>query len=664
MKNLSISWKIFFVLILFLVIPLMAWFGYQQLEQRLENQATQNNEKLLKVYHGFLQKLLQEDKDFLQQLSLEKKTNQVLVEKRQGPVLIDGFADEWFPYQQVDLVTRNDTKASNIRLIEDEQFVYGLIEITDNQLVYRSGPYSNRSSDMLRLDLGYGYWLFQAIAPGRINVLREYGDGFKNLTSVMAVWQESPAGYTIEFRAPKALVGDRISAVLYDVDKPNSKGFDKKYQGVFTFTDFSYYPLSREKNSDWLLDNHLEQKRLTIVNKAGQPVYQIGNLLSSENKLFIAADTYRKATKLDNQFTREIYQSNMATEAVQSGEKDFITRAGEKLSENNFDVGLVILETSIYSEKIILNRIVWLIIALYGFFWLFIVILVLRQIKQYRNRINTLNRLTEQAYEEDAELVDFTDIEIHGNDEVNDLYNNLIYYNQRLEERREHQQRLLARLNHELRTPLAIIGSSLDNLELSELEPDDKSLLKNARSGLERLSLNFSRLSEANRLEDSIDKVKTDWFELNSLLKDLVASYSNTWPDMKFELALADTKVKIKGSEGLFAQMMDKIVSNAVDFSEKNKPIKIELSFDKSNLLLSVMNWGTVISKDKLKAVFNLMESSRNKQSSSQSNLGLGLYLARLIAKRHRAKIRAINLPKSDGVEIQVSWIKKNYVVS
>ncbi|MRX28355.1 ATP-binding protein [Kangiella sp. HZ709] len=664
--KLAISWKVFFLLLLLLLIPVANWYALNIYQQQIEISNTETNKQLLNSYHGLLLKLIQEDSNFAEQMSLQKNAKQVVVAKREGPILVDGFADEWFPYQDNLLQTRNDTNPSQMRLIEDQQFVYGLIEVQDNHVIYLNNQNQGQSSDTLRLDLGYGYWLLQAVAPGRMNVQREFGSGLKPINSIVAVWQETKNGYVVEFRAPKLLVGDKLNAVLYDVDNQELSNYNDKYQGVFTFTNFSYLPLAREKNNAWLLANELNQKRLTITNQTGQVIYQVGDLFPINAATMPTNDRYRSVKKIDDAFTRSIYQNGSHSEDFNQGSIDFYARAGKFFQINGEQSGLVILESSLLEEKRLLGTIKWWLWAFSVLIWLLILSMVISQISKYRKRIAVLNDLTEQANEADADAVDFSNIEIDGHDEISQLYENMAYYNQRLEQRRGHQQKLLARLNHELRTPLAIIGSSIDNLALSDLDEGDQQLIDNARTGLERLSLSFSRLSEANRLEDSIDKVELEWFVLGQLLESLVTSYGHAWPDISFNLNLDDVDVKVRGTEDLFAQMLDKIISNAVDFCDDRKTIIISLELNKSSLQLSVFNYGPMIEQDKLQTVFNLMESHRKKDnaipsSGKTSNLGLGLYLARLIARRHKAKIFATNSENNDGVSFNLLWAKKNF---
>ncbi len=672
MSYFSFSWKLLFILLLFFVFPLLCWWGLSLVERQIEQELEVRNQEQLNLYHNYFQKLLQEDPSFSNSLTQYTKTESAKVANRVAPILIDGYADEWFPYAEDRLVVRNSQQDSYLYLAEDERFFYGLVEVSDNSLVYRESPYSSRPSDMLRINLGSDFWLFQAIAPGKLNVLMEYGNSFKTVNSVFAIWQETQKGFNIEFRAPKSLIGNRINAVLYDLDDKNVASFNENYQGIFSFTNFTNLPLSREKTMDWLLSNHLSSERLLILNHQGQVIYSIGELFEATNNLFIKnaelilADSNDQISRLNNAFTQSILNATAAQESVNLNQLTFITRSGKVLFKDNKSVGQLVLESSALTSKLNLHWIRLIGTVLFVLIWLAVSFLLISKTRQLRQRIDRLREITEQAYEQDLGSVDLESLKIEGNDEVAQLYNSIYYFNERLEQRRDHQQKLLSRLNHELRTPLAIIGSSIDNLALSDLTGPDQSLLTSARSGLERLSLSLGRLSEANRLEQSIDSVSSDWFEIKPLLNNLLNSYQNTWPQSEFELKLCKPTIKIKGAEDLFAQMLDKVISNAVDFSDGKEAINIQLKQSSSDLIMMIKNSGPIIPQERIRSIFNLMESFRDKPQviTTESNLGLGLYIAKLIARKHKAHIIASNRKDSRGVIIKLIWKKTNYLVS
>ena len=70
-------------------------------------------------------------------------------------------------------------------------------------------------------------------------------------------------------------------------------------------------------------------------------------------------------------------------------------------------------------------------------------------------------------------------------------------------------------------------------------------------------------------------------------------------------------------------------------------------------------NQGPTIARDKLTTVFDPLHSYRNKNRTG-SHLGIGLYVARLIARFHHADIRIANQYQPDGVVVSLSGPLEN----
>jgi signal transduction histidine kinase len=96
--------------------------------------------------------------------------------------------------------------------------------------------------------------------------------------------------------------------------------------------------------------------------------------------------------------------------------------------------------------------------------------------------------------------------------------------------------------------------------------------------------------------------------------------------------------------------MLDKLVDNAVGFSATDDTINVGLSKENGNLLLTVMNPGPPLPLRMRAQLFDSMVSMRGGENSR--HLGLGLYIARLIAEGHGGSIAADNVP--DGVVFEV----------
>ena len=216
--------------------------------------------------------------------------------------------------------------------------------------------------------------------------------------------------------------------------------------------------------------------------------------------------------------------------------------------------------------------------------------------------------------------------------------------------------KLAGRLSHELKTPIAITRSSLENLaenlSAQALDPQAQQYLSRAREGLDRQAAIVRAMSEAQRLEGSVKTADWDKIDLGAMLGHCVDGYRSVYPKRTIRLNLpADTsRCELRCAPELIAQALDKLVDNAVTLSAQDCIIVIALKCEQGDCLISVENSGTRLPDVLHEQLFDSLVSHRETGGGGQ-HLGLGLYIVRLVAEAHGGKVSARNLPDDSGVE-------------
>jgi signal transduction histidine kinase len=124
------------------------------------------------------------------------------------------------------------------------------------------------------------------------------------------------------------------------------------------------------------------------------------------------------------------------------------------------------------------------------------------------------------------------------------------------------------------------------------------------------------------------------------------------YPAVRFELDQM-MSLPFEGSPDLIAQMLDKLVENAVDFVVAGTPVRVSVEAEDEAVLLRVANRGPTLTDESKRRLFQAMVSGRAGERAGSSHLGLGLYVARLIAEFHGGGIEAGDLPEG-GVIMSV----------
>jgi signal transduction histidine kinase len=240
-------------------------------------------------------------------------------------------------------------------------------------------------------------------------------------------------------------------------------------------------------------------------------------------------------------------------------------------------------------------------------------------------------------------------------DEIGDLARSFGDLLGRLREYNEYLRTLTSKLTHELRTPLAIVSTSLDNLEHEVREPAASPYLQRLRDGATRLDSILAAMSAATRIEQAISETAAEDFDLRAVVAACGTAYADVYPERKFALALPPGPCAARGSRELVAQLLDKLVENAVSFSDAASTIAIDLLEDGSSLVLSVTNKGPPLPSTMRRQLFDSLVSVRA-SSDGRPHLGLGLHVVALIAQFHRAQAEADNLDDGSGVVFRVRF--------
>lgn len=233
-------------------------------------------------------------------------------------------------------------------------------------------------------------------------------------------------------------------------------------------------------------------------------------------------------------------------------------------------------------------------------------------------------------------------------DELGDLARDFGRLLGRVRDHNLYLQGLGGRLAHELRTPLAVVRSSLDNLEAESASAGP--WLARARGGIDRMNTLVNALSAAQRIERAVAAAEHERFDLAAQLDEMVEAYQGLYPERAFRLERPAQPCLLDGAPDLVAQLLDKLVENAVDFAPPEAPIRIAIVDAAPNWRLSVSNAGSRLPPGAPERLFDSLVSGRS--SGEASHLGLGLFIVRLVAEHHGGRAMARNLP--DGVEFTI----------
>ncbi|ADV42677.1 hybrid sensor histidine kinase/response regulator transcription factor [Bacteroides helcogenes] len=192
---------------------------------------------------------------------------------------------------------------------------------------------------------------------------------------------------------------------------------------------------------------------------------------------------------------------------------------------------------------------------------------------------------------------------------------------------------------HEIRTPLTLIKSPLENVLTS------KSVSEEIRDDLEIMDLNTNRLLDlVNQLLD-FRKTETQGFQLNFVECDVVDILHKTYKRFRPLARQKELELTIDSPESLYASVdregLTKIISNlltnAIKYSDTY--IRIKLFAEGERLFFSVCNDGIVVPAELREEIFKPFIQYKAGMLSSVPGTGIGLALARSLAELHEGTL-------------------------
>ena len=711
--KISIRAKLVLVSLSLLIIP---WVGYQYINEMEEYLRERHNQQLLERARIVASILADQPELFDTKASIrsEKDSKHLYVRPLNEPVQVDGRIDDWASYKertfhfsdvpippQTDETTENNSSLSfRFQLGSYKPYLFALFRVTDEQVIFRSreNPRVDNGDHlqiaMLDNEGSFQVYIVSAFKPGRMTAYRLPQKGSPNINveeepRIISHIRKTPAGYNIELKMPLVILGTKLAFAITDIDDSKSRSVKSivRTTGSNRIEDVGTIIVPSPRIENLLNRMQRNASRIWVMDKNAKVIALNGSLKENDKNVYelttgkvdnspglitsIVRSLYRSilkeppkefhddlstASKLETEEVIQSLKGRPSTRWRQTPDAGVnILTAAYPVKSGKYVVGSVAIEETANSILILQNRAVEILINLSLLALLVTAFTVFAFATRLSFRVKQLRDNAEHAIASDGRVVG----EIHSTnatDEIGDLSRSIADMLKRLAEYNRYLETMASKLSHELRTPITVVRSSLENLDSADLDDEHKAYSKRAKEGVERLSNILTRMSEATRLEQTIQHEERVEFDIQNLVEGCLNGYQVANKQKKFIFQVVNNIRKpfsVNGVPDLMAQMLDKLVSNALDFSLPDTPIVIRLVRGETDVVIQVINDGPTLPESMKNNLFDSMVSMREKRGK-QPHLGLGLYIVRLIVEYHQGKVAAGNKPDESGVIFSV----------
>lgn len=214
----------------------------------------------------------------------------------------------------------------------------------------------------------------------------------------------------------------------------------------------------------------------------------------------------------------------------------------------------------------------------------------------------------------------------------------------RIEELFRAQQRFVADVSHELRSPLTAIRGNLDLLRRGAA--DDVAARQTALAAIDSESARMQRLVADLLLLAQADagvKIQRQIVELDTLLLDVYRQARLMSSGVKVSLGSED-QAQVSGDPDRLKQLLLNLVDNALKYTPSGGEVTFSLERDTEWVRVSVTDTGVGIPPQDLPKIFDRFyrvdkARSRDRSSGSGGGTGLGLAIAKWIVDAHGGRI-------------------------
>ncbi len=561
------------------------------------------------------------------------------------------------------------------------RFAYVFVAVADRDLVYQRQPGQTPHGDRIVLATEPGvarWWLLTTAAPGLFRAQSTGPDLFEPSEAyddrVIGAWHETAAGYALEVRVPLNLVGGALAIGVIDVDRAGSSytvDLDATWDAATGMPGRFIRQLPELQTV--LARFGRTEGRVRVLDKDGWILGTAGRVApeaTAEDPSLLGGffrwllervdppyPAERPAGRVADDTLRQALLGREVTAWYGSGpEREAIVAAAVPVRGANGVEGAVVLEQASDPILTLTNRGRVRLMTVTFLATVVVGIGLLGYATWLSLRVRRLASAAETALGPRGEIRSGMPGAGAG-DELGTLARSFAALLERLREHTEYLRTLSSKLSHELRTPLAVVTTSLDNLEHEVQAPAAGEYLARLRQGTARLDATLAAMSEAAELEQAIRHTVAQPFDLQAVVASCCAAYRDVYPEREIAYACGFAEAPSVGSGELVAQLLDKLVDNAVSFSEPGSRIDVALAAAGDEWLLAVTNRGPTLPAKMRGRLFDSLVSIRA-QRDGRPHLGLGLHIVALVADFHGGRCEADDLPDGSGVVFRV-WFPR-----
>ena len=245
--------------------------------------------------------------------------------------------------------------------------------------------------------------------------------------------------------------------------------------------------------------------------------------------------------------------------------------------------------------------------------------------------------------------------------QINKSYSKLKKTNKELKELNEFRSNMIDTVSHELRTPLTSIQGYTSRLLRQDIEIDKETQqksLKVIKKQAERLKRMIEDLLVIPDIEDSRLNVIMDTISIPEVIDDAILLVKNSSSKVIVNNVPKEIS-QIYADRDRFEQVVINLIENAVKYGIEDTDITINAYEEENRVIIEVNNKYPLISREKLKTLFDKFTRIDDKTTRTTRGTGLGLFIVKGLVEAMGGEVRLYST-EEEGFTVKVFLDKAN----
>jgi two-component system OmpR family sensor kinase len=240
-------------------------------------------------------------------------------------------------------------------------------------------------------------------------------------------------------------------------------------------------------------------------------------------------------------------------------------------------------------------------------------------------------------------------VKVSSGDEIGQLTQTFNTMASRLEASEQTRKQLMADIAHELKTPLTVIGGTVDGMMDGVFNADAEHLgtIKEQTVLLTRLIGDLRDISMAETGQLKLEKTYSD---IPELVRQVLLQFENAAAEKRIKLQFKDAAAlpELLIDPSRIKQVINNLLTNAIRHTPVNGTISIRIEksdrnikFNKKHILICISDTGEGIPPEHLSHIFDRFYRVKSARSRNDGGTGLGLAIASQMVQAHDGRIWA-----------------------